>query len=75
MSGREVFGEMALLDNEPRSATVIATEPTRILRLAQNAFYGLLMDRPEITTGIIRVLTGYVRSLNQRLTVAQTASK
>jgi len=73
MHGREVFGEMALLDNEPRSATVVATEPTHMLWLAQQAFYDLLMDRPEIAAGIIRVLTGYVRKLNQRLITNESA--
>lgn len=67
MGEREVFGEMALLDNEPRSATVMTVEPTQLLRLAQTPFYELLAERPEIATGIIRVLMGYIRNLNQRL--------
>ncbi len=61
MGEREVFGEMALLDNEPRSASVSAIESTQLLRLAQAPFYELLSDRPEIATGIIRVLMGYIR--------------
>jgi len=67
MGAREVFGEMALLDNEPRSATVRTIEPSQLLRLSQSTFYELLADRPEIATGIIRVLMGYIRNLNQRL--------
>lgn len=67
MGAREVFGEMALLDNEPRSASVRTIEPVQLLRLSQSTFYELLADRPEIATGIIRVLMGYIRSLNQRL--------
>lgn len=67
MGAREVFGEMALLDNEPRSATIRTIEPAQLLRLSQSTFYELLADRPEIATGIIRVLMGYIRNLNQRL--------
>ncbi len=71
MGAREVFGEMALLDNEPRSASVRTIEPSQLLRLAQITFYELLADRPEIATGIIRVLMGYIRDLNHRLVAAE----
>ncbi len=58
---RDVFGEMALLDAEPRMASVTAVEPTRLFRLEQGPFYELLAERPEIATGIIRVLTQRLR--------------
>lgn len=71
---RDVFGEMALLDPEPRLASVTAVEPTRLFRLDQAAFYELIADRPEIATGIIRMLTGHLRNrvrdisqLNERI--------
>lgn len=73
LGARDVFGEMALLDNAPRSASIIAVRPTQLLRLAQPAFYDLLMDRPEIASGVIRVLAGYVRNLNEQLATAQRA--
>jgi hypothetical protein len=59
---RDVFGEMALLDPEPRSATVTAMEPTRLFRLDQMPFYELMEERPEISAGIIRVLTSRLRN-------------
>jgi CRP-like cAMP-binding protein len=59
---RDVFGEMALLDPEPRSATVTAEEPTRLFRLDQAPFYELMDERPEIAVGIIRILTGRLRN-------------
>jgi HEAT repeat protein len=58
---RDVFGEMALLDPEPRLASVTALEPTRLLRLDQSPFYQLIAERPEVATGIIRVLTRRLR--------------
>lgn len=58
----DVFGEMALLDAEPRVASVTAVEPTRLLRLDQAPFYELIADRPEIAIGLIRVLTGHLRA-------------
>ena len=62
LGDRDVFGEMALLDTEPRSASVTAVEPTRLFRLDQASFYELIADRPEIATGIIRVLMRYLRN-------------
>lgn len=59
---RDVFGEMALLDPEPRLASVTAVEPTRLFRLDQAPFYELMEERPEVATGIIRVLAGHLRN-------------
>lgn len=58
---RDVFGEMALLDPEPRLASVTTVEPTRLFRLDQSSFYALMSERPEVATGIIRVLTSRLR--------------
>ena len=57
----DVFGEMALLDPEPRLASVTTVEPTRLLRLEQASFYQLIAERPEVATGIIRGLTRLLR--------------
>ena len=58
----DVFGEMALLDAEPRVASVTAVEPTHLLRLDQAPFYELIVDRPEVAIGLIRVLTRRLRA-------------
>ena len=62
LGDRQVFGEMALLDPAPRIATVTTLEDTHVFRLRQEAFYELLDNRGEVARGIIRVLTGYLRS-------------
>jgi len=59
---RDVFGEMALLDPEPRSASVTAIESTRLFRLDQLPFYDLMEERPEIAKGIIRILSSRLRN-------------
>lgn len=78
----DVFGEMALLDPEPRLASVTAVEATRLFRLGQAPFYELMAERPEVATGIIRVLTGHLRNrvrdiaqLHARITELETRSR
>ena len=59
---RDVFGEMAALDPEPRSATVTALDDTRLLRLDQRSLYDLMAKRPEVARGVILVLTRRLRA-------------
>ncbi len=56
-----VFGEMALLDPEVRSASVTAVEETRLLSLDQQSFFDLIDERPEIARGLLRLLTRRLR--------------
>ncbi|MBI3157972.1 MAG: HEAT repeat domain-containing protein [Chloroflexi bacterium] len=58
----EVVGEMAMLDSEPRSASVTAEEDSLLLRLDQEPFYDLMDERIEVVRGIIGVLSGRLRS-------------
>ncbi len=59
----EVFGEMAALSAEVRSASVTALEDTQLLRLDQNSFFGLIKTSPVVAEGIIKVL---VKALQAR---------
>jgi CRP-like cAMP-binding protein len=56
----EGFGEMALIDEAPRSATVQAEEPSYCLTLDKQDFTALLAAHPQIALGIMK-------SLSQRL--------
>lgn len=57
----ECVGEMAALDWEPRSATVRATAPTRLVRLERNDLMDLLTDYPELVRSLARVLVERIR--------------
>ncbi len=59
---RAVFGELSLLDSEPRSATVRALEDTIMLRLDQAAFYDLMADYVEVAMGAIQMFTRNLRA-------------
>lgn len=59
---RAVFGEMAALDPEPRSASITVEEDVRLFRLEQKPFYALMAKRIEIVQGIIHVLCQHLRA-------------
>jgi CRP-like cAMP-binding protein len=61
------FGEMAIFDDRPRSATVIAAEPTRVLVLAGDRLKELVLQSPEIAFQIFEVLTTRIREVERRL--------
>src|SRR4051794_19822358 len=63
----DFFGEMALLDNEPRSATAIAVEETELISLARADFQGAMTENPSILTALIRILTGRLRRANHQI--------
>jgi CRP-like cAMP-binding protein len=58
---REIFGEMALLDNQTRSASVIALEPTRALVLERATFVRHLSDFPPTAIAILAELSRRLR--------------
>jgi CRP-like cAMP-binding protein len=63
----DFFGEMALLDNEPRSATAIAIEETELLSLHRTDFQSVLTDNRSITTALIKILTARLRRANHQI--------
>ena len=60
---RDIFGEMAALDPEPRSASITALAPTHLFRLEQEALYELMADRIEVVRGVISVLCQRLRAV------------
>ncbi len=65
MGAGDVVGELEILDTQPRSATVIALSPLRLLRLSRAAFEEALSTRPEIARGVITLLTRRLREVHE----------
>jgi CRP-like cAMP-binding protein len=61
------FGEMAVFDAEPRSASVTAVDSSECLVLTQQQLYEALEETPSISVNIIRFLSGRIRDLNRQL--------
>ena len=57
----EIIGEMALLDYEPRSASVVALEKTSTLELSREDFMEILRRQPDLALSVIRNLSSRLR--------------
>lgn len=57
------FGELALLANIPRTATVTTTRPSRLIVLGAREFASLRLDHPEIETRLLRTVAERLASL------------
>jgi CRP/FNR family cyclic AMP-dependent transcriptional regulator len=68
--GGEFVGEIALLEQTPRTATVTAKTPLRVFVLTDKAFRDLLKDNPAVERKILRTLARRVVELSRDPTVA-----
>lgn len=64
------FGEMALVDHSPRSATVRARESTRLMTLSRTSFYHLVRAEPVLSS---KLLWSFVQVLSHRLRTTNEA--
>ena len=64
----DFFGEMSLLDNQPRSADVVASTTTKCFVLTGWAFAGLLKSKPDIAVNMIKELISRLRGTDKALT-------
>ncbi len=62
-----IFGEMALIDGSPRSATAIAREPTEVAVIDERAFLYLVERNPTFALHLLRRLAGRLRRTTESL--------
>ena len=60
-----IVGEMALIDQSPRGATVIAREPCRLAKIDQRRFLYLIQQNPFFATHVMKILADRLRQMNQ----------
>jgi CRP/FNR family cyclic AMP-dependent transcriptional regulator len=63
----EFFGEMSLLDDEPRSATVIAMEPLELVTIWRADFLQILAENFSITKKLLATLSRRLRTASNRI--------
>lgn len=64
MGPGEIFGELAMLDGKPRSASVETIDPSELIVMARNDFRELATATPSILWGVLEGLCERLRSLN-----------
>lgn len=67
LSSGDVFGEMGLIDDQPRSADVVAVAPTQTFCLTPWTFEAILKGHPDVAVGMMKVLVGRLRLSNKAL--------
>jgi len=63
----DFFGELSIIDDEPRSAHVIAMEESRLLVLRREDFNRCLRELPQIATGLLRALCRRLRQADRKI--------
>ena len=63
----EYFGEMALIDEEPRSASVMTLQPSKFLVISRNDFMHCLALNPEVAIQLIKHLSRRLRTLTDNV--------
>lgn len=74
LSRGDFFGEMSLIDGEPRSASVKAVTPTKLLIIRREHFLELLKTTPELATGLLIQMSRRLRNANRQIGSLATMS-
>jgi CRP/FNR family cyclic AMP-dependent transcriptional regulator len=62
----DLLGELAALDQEPHSASVVALEPVEALTLSVEEFRSLLRERGALSTAVLELLVGRLRDADRK---------
>jgi CRP-like cAMP-binding protein len=68
-----IIGEMALIDNSPRSATVTASTVTSLAKLDERRFQRLIQQNPFFATHVMKVLADRIRYMDRLLTESKVS--
>ena len=63
----EPFGEMALIDQAPRTATATAKGACKLAIIPERRFLFLVQQRPEFALHIMKVMADRLRKMNERV--------
>ena len=74
-TGVGYFGEIAIFDSAPRSVTVVVRRDARLLILDGTRFMELIVQSPEISFEIFKVLTQRLRSAEEQLRAQQDEAR
>jgi len=64
----DFFGELAAIDGQPRSATVVAMAPCRIAMMPAQTFMDMIATHPEIAVAVLTRMARIIRAGDERIT-------
>jgi CRP/FNR family transcriptional regulator, cyclic AMP receptor protein len=64
LGDRDIFGEMALIDTSPRSATAVAATDVKIVPIGEKQFLFLVSQTPHFALNVMRTLARRLRGQN-----------
>ena len=67
LNADEIFGEMGLVDERPRSLTARAVSETRVTKISRNEFIEMILHRPEEAFHYLRMFFERLRAMNMRV--------
>lgn len=70
----DTIGELSAIDLKVRSAKVTAAAPSLLARLPSKDFRNLLLDCPQISLALLKQFSGFIRTMNSRVTSLSTLS-
>ena len=73
MGAGEIFGEMSMIDEKPRSATVTAVTTTVVSELRRDHFFNSLQTEPKVALALLRVLFERLREAHTMILQLQRA--
>ncbi len=73
-SRNDIIGEIAILCDVPRTATVAATSELTVLKVTKDLFFRLLSDFPDMAVEIMRALAQRLEHTNAQLTASRAAN-
>jgi CRP-like cAMP-binding protein len=62
-----MIGEMSLIDDSPRTATVIAKEPSRLAKINLRRFHFLVQQNPFFASHVMKIMVERLRRMNSKL--------
>lgn len=71
LGSNAIVGEMGIIGDSPRSATIVAAEPATALRIDKRVFLELLAQFPQMALAVMRELAGRLERTNAQLAQAR----
>ena len=69
---KEIFGEMAVLLDQPRTTAIAANTDLKVLRLDRQAFFSMLNEFPDVAIELIKIIGGRLEATTRDLAASRS---